>query len=82
MQRGRYSIADYHCTVVGGELRAGDDALDARWCDAATFAELPLAELLMETLAEWGVLPRSTFLPGAQVCGSGRPGCSPPRASP
>jgi len=58
VQRGRYSIADYHCTVVGGELRAGDDALNARWCDAATFAELPLAELLMATLAEWGVLPR------------------------
>ncbi|WP_433292647.1 NUDIX hydrolase [Pseudonocardia sp. CA-142604] len=58
VQRGPYSIADYICTVVGGELRAGDDALDARWCDATTFAELPLAELLRETLAEWGVLPR------------------------
>lgn len=58
VRRGRYCIADYHCTVIGGELRACDDALDARWCDAATFAELPLTELLMETLAEWGVLPR------------------------
>jgi 8-oxo-dGTP diphosphatase len=58
VQRGHYSIADYRCTVVAGELRAGDDALGARWCDAAALAELPLAALLMETLAEWGVLPR------------------------
>jgi 8-oxo-dGTP diphosphatase len=56
--RGRYAIADYRCTVVGGELRAGDDALDARWCDAAALAELPLVDLLMETLTEWDVLPR------------------------
>jgi 8-oxo-dGTP pyrophosphatase MutT (NUDIX family) len=56
--RGRYAIADYRCTVVGGELRAGDDALDARWCDAAGLAELPLVELLVETLTEWDVLPR------------------------
>jgi 8-oxo-dGTP diphosphatase len=56
--RGRYAIADYRCTVVGGELRAGDDALDARWCDAAALAELPLVELLVETLTEWDVLPR------------------------
>ena len=33
--RGPYVIADYRCTVVGGTLRAGDDATDARWCDAA-----------------------------------------------
>lgn len=58
VQRGRYSIADYRCTVVGGELQAGDDALDARWCDAAALAELPLTDLLVETLTEWGVLPR------------------------
>jgi 8-oxo-dGTP diphosphatase len=56
--RGPYAIADYRCTVVGGELRAGDDALDARWCDAAALAELPLVELLVETLTEWDVLPR------------------------
>jgi 8-oxo-dGTP diphosphatase len=56
--RGRYAIADYRCTVVGGELRAGDDALDARWCDAAALAELPLVELLVETLTQWDVLPR------------------------
>ena len=58
VRRGVYDIADYRCVVVGGELRAGDDALDARWCDAATFAGLPLAPLLAETLAGWDALPR------------------------
>ncbi|MBN9099520.1 MAG: NUDIX domain-containing protein [Pseudonocardia sp.] len=57
VQRGPFTIADYRCTVTGGELRAGDDALDARWCDAADLAALPLVDLLVETLAEWGALP-------------------------
>jgi ADP-ribose pyrophosphatase YjhB (NUDIX family) len=58
VHRGRYEIADYLCAVVGGELQAGDDALDARWCDAAAFAELPLVTQLAETLADWDALPR------------------------
>lgn len=58
--RGRYAISDYRCTVVGGELRAGDDALDARWCDAAALAELPLVDELLTTLADWGALPGTT----------------------
>src|SRR4051794_28870785 len=53
VRRGAYDIADYRCVVVGGELRAGDDALDARWCDAAEFAALPLVPRLAETLAGW-----------------------------
>jgi ADP-ribose pyrophosphatase len=59
VRRGRYEIADYRCTVVGGTLRAGDDALDARWCDAAALAELPLVDELVETLAGWDALPRA-----------------------
>jgi 8-oxo-dGTP diphosphatase len=58
VRRGRYDIADYRCSAVGGELRAGDDALDARWCDRAAMAGLPLVDLLVETLAEWKALPR------------------------
>lgn len=56
--RGSFAIADYRCRPVGGRLRAGDDAADARWVDAAEFARLPLVDGLAETLAEWGVLPR------------------------
>jgi 8-oxo-dGTP diphosphatase len=58
VQRGPFAIADYRCAVVGGALRAGDDATDARWCDAATLAALPLVPELAETLAGWDALPR------------------------
>jgi ADP-ribose pyrophosphatase YjhB (NUDIX family) len=57
VHRGPYVIADYRCAVVGGSLRAGDDATDARWCDAAALAELPLVPLLYDTLQEWDALP-------------------------
>ncbi|RZT84100.1 ADP-ribose pyrophosphatase YjhB (NUDIX family) [Pseudonocardia sediminis] len=63
VERGRYRIADYLCSVehpdgAAGSLRAGDDATDARFVDAAAFAALPLVEGLTETLDGWGVLPR------------------------
>jgi len=58
VRRGPFAIADYRCAVVGGTLRAGDDATDARWCDAAALTDLPLVPLLYDTLLEWGVLPR------------------------
>ncbi|MCW2718123.1 NUDIX domain-containing protein [Pseudonocardia sp.] len=57
VRRGPYVIADYRCTVTGGDLRAGDDAHDARWCSAADLAALPLVDELVETLATWGALP-------------------------
>ncbi|NMH97168.1 NUDIX hydrolase [Pseudonocardia acidicola] len=56
--RGPYVIADYRCEAVGGELRAGDDASDARWVDAAALARLPLVEGLLDALSEWDALPR------------------------
>jgi 8-oxo-dGTP diphosphatase len=57
VRRGPYEITDYRCHVVGGTLRAGDDALDARWCDAATLQQLPLVPELLETLRAWDALP-------------------------
>ena len=58
VQRGPFAIADYGCVVVDGSLRAGDDALDARFVDRATMAALPLVDGLLETLTEWNALPR------------------------
>jgi 8-oxo-dGTP diphosphatase len=55
--RGPYAIADYVCAVVGGMLQPGDDALDARWCDAAALAALPLVPGLLDVLTEWNALP-------------------------
>jgi ADP-ribose pyrophosphatase YjhB (NUDIX family) len=57
VRRGPYDIGDYRCTVLGGTLRAGSDALAARWCTATEMAELPLVEGLLDTLREWDVLP-------------------------
>jgi 8-oxo-dGTP diphosphatase len=51
-----YAIRDHECEVTGGVLRAGDDASDARWCDADAIARLPLTDLLLESLTEWHVL--------------------------
>lgn len=53
-----YDIADYRCEPAGGELRAGDDAADARWVDAAGLAALPLVDGLLEMLTAWDALPR------------------------
>ena len=58
VQRGPFAIADYRCVVVGGSLRAGDDALDARFVDRATMAALPLVDGLLDALTEWSALPR------------------------
>jgi ADP-ribose pyrophosphatase YjhB (NUDIX family) len=56
--RGRYEIHDYACEALGGDLRAGDDAADARWVDAAAFSTLQLTEGLADTLRDWDRLPR------------------------
>lgn len=45
-----YVVADFAATVVGGELRAGDDADEVRWCDEAALRELPLTTGLLEEL--------------------------------
>ncbi|MGH4014117.1 MAG: NUDIX hydrolase [Pseudonocardiaceae bacterium] len=53
-----FDIHDYACRLTGGTLRAGDDASDVRWCDAAALAELPLVDGLIEALTAWNCLPR------------------------
>jgi hypothetical protein len=53
-----YVIDDVACTVVGGTLRAGDDADDARWVDAAGLAALPVTGGLVDALTRWDALPR------------------------
>ncbi|MGH3906801.1 MAG: NUDIX hydrolase [Pseudonocardiaceae bacterium] len=50
-------IHDYTCRVMGGTLRAGDDADDVRWCDAATLAALPVVDGLIEALTGWNCMP-------------------------
>ncbi|HEU4675896.1 MAG TPA: NUDIX domain-containing protein [Motilibacteraceae bacterium] len=56
-----YDIRDYACALMGGRLRAGDDASAARFVDRAGLHELAagdgLSEGLLECLSAWGVLP-------------------------
>jgi 8-oxo-dGTP diphosphatase len=53
-----YLIADYACELIGSDrASSGTDADDARWVDAADYAELPLVAGLTEALADWGALP-------------------------
>jgi len=52
---GDYVVHDFAATVVGGELRAGDDASDARWCSLADAELLPLTDNLLDELRRMGV---------------------------
>lgn len=55
---GTYVIDDYVCEVIGGELRAGDDAAAARWMTRSELVELELAPGLLDCLIAWDLLPR------------------------
>jgi ADP-ribose pyrophosphatase YjhB (NUDIX family) len=47
---GPYVVDDFAATVVGGTLRAGDDALDARWFSVEEMRSLPLSPGLLDAL--------------------------------
>lgn len=53
-----YDIEDFVCEVVGGTLRAGDDAAEVRWIGAADLGDLPLAPGVLDCLTRWECLPR------------------------
>jgi 8-oxo-dGTP diphosphatase len=52
-----YDIEDFVCSVHGGQLRAGDDAAEARWVSRAELASLDLVPGLLDALASWDALP-------------------------
>jgi ADP-ribose pyrophosphatase YjhB (NUDIX family) len=45
-----YRVHDFAASVVGGELRPGDDASDARWCTDEEVAAMPLSPGLLDEL--------------------------------
>lgn len=51
-----YEAHDFAATVVGGELRPGDDADDARWVTDAELDHLPLTTGLADYLRRPGIL--------------------------
>ncbi len=52
-----FDIHDYLCLATSGSLHAGDDADEARWCDAETLTRLPIVDGLLEALTLWDCLP-------------------------
>jgi 8-oxo-dGTP diphosphatase len=54
-----YEVHDYAATPVGGTLRAGDDAAEARWVTPEQVRALPTAPGLVAALTTWRLLPPS-----------------------
>ena len=52
---GPYVVTDFAARLVGGTLRAGDDALDARFVDVAELRSYDLSPGLLAALAELGL---------------------------
>jgi ADP-ribose pyrophosphatase YjhB (NUDIX family) len=52
-----YVIEDHRAQVVGGSLRAGDDAAEVAWFTTAELCGVDCVEGLLGALREWGVLP-------------------------
>jgi 8-oxo-dGTP diphosphatase len=51
---GDFLVHDFAATVVGGELRAGDDASEVRWCSDEELARLELTPGLLAALTSMG----------------------------
>ena len=49
-------IRDYAATIIGGTLKPGDDAADARWVSGEELDSLAITDGLVEALISWGVL--------------------------
>jgi ADP-ribose pyrophosphatase YjhB (NUDIX family) len=45
-----YAVIDFRCRVTGGVLRAGDDAIEARWVPLGDVHALELAQAMREVL--------------------------------
>jgi 8-oxo-dGTP diphosphatase len=54
----RYLVTDYLAVVTPGtstDLRAGDDAAEARWVSESAFLDLEVTPGLVRALRQWGV---------------------------
>ncbi len=54
-----FAVVDHYASVVGGELRAGDDAAEVRWVPLSVVYELDLTPTMLDLLASIGVSRRS-----------------------
>ncbi len=50
-----YTVVDFSARVIGGELRAGDDADEARWVPLDEVRSLPLTPTMVDLLDQLGL---------------------------
>src|SRR4051812_22955236 len=48
---GAFRVQDFAARIIGGQLRAGDDAVEVRWADDDDLLALPLTPGLLDALA-------------------------------
>lgn len=61
--KSHYVILDYYVHVLGGTLKAADDAADARWFELEEIRTIPTTPMLVESLERFGILEASPRLP-------------------
>jgi ADP-ribose pyrophosphatase YjhB (NUDIX family) len=49
--RFHFVVLDYRCAVIGGTLRAGDDAAEAAWVDPADLNRYAVADSIRRVIA-------------------------------
>lgn len=49
-ERHHYVVLDYRARVLSGELRAGDDAADARWVDVADLPSFGVTDAVLRVV--------------------------------
>lgn len=54
---GSYEVRDFYAQYLGGAVRAGSDADDARWFTAEELPALPLTQDLLDYLTRYNVYP-------------------------
>ena len=50
-RKRHYVVHDYLCSVIDGELLAGDDASDARWVPVSEIADYGVTEAVVRVVA-------------------------------
>lgn len=54
-----YVIVDMEATYLAGDIRAADDALDARWIEPEECRILPVSKMTLKILRDMGFIPVS-----------------------
>jgi 8-oxo-dGTP diphosphatase len=56
-----YVLVDFYCTLLGGDLRAGDDSRQAAWFEIPVLADLPMTAGTREVITACQRQPAASF---------------------